>query len=67
MIFIIKGLILIKNTSIGNYAFRGCTSLTNINYQGTKSEWNNVSSVSLGWSNGSSIKTITCTDGQITI
>ena len=54
-------------TSIEFSAFRSCTSLTNINYNGTKSEWNNVSSVSLGWSYGSSIKTITCTDGQITI
>ena len=54
-------------TSIGDEAFYGCTSLTNINYNGTKSEWNNVSSASPGWSNGSSITTITCTDGQITI
>ena len=54
-------------TSIGDEAFYGCTSLTNINYNGTKSEWNNVSSASPGWSNGSSITTITCTNGQITI
>ena len=54
-------------TSIGSTAFSGCTSLTNINYQGTKSEWNNLSNNSPRWSNGSSIKTITCTDGQITI
>ena len=54
-------------TRIGNSAFAGYTSLTNINYQGTKSEWNNLSNTSPGWSDESLITTITCTDGQITI
>lgn len=29
-------------TNIGNYAFSGCSSLTTVNYTGTKEQWNNI-------------------------
>ena len=53
-------------TSIGWYAFGNCSGLTNIDFKGTKNEWNNISKDSY-WKDGSSIKTITCTDGVITL
>ena len=53
-------------TSIGDYAFRWCSSLTNITYNGTQSQWNKISKAS-SWKNNSAIKTITCTDGVITL
>ena len=54
-------------TSIGWRAFEGCSGLTtNIDFRGTKNEWNNISK-SYGWNSFSSIKTITCTDGVITL
>ena len=30
-------------TAIGQYAFYGCTNLTAVYYQGTESEWNDIS------------------------
>ena len=53
-------------TSIGNYTFGGCTSLTNITYTGTKAEWNNITKDE-DWSTTSSLTSITCTDGVITL
>ena len=53
-------------TSIGNYAFRSCSSLTNITYNGTQSQWNNISKAS-DWKTYSVIKTVTCTDGVIQV
>ena len=53
-------------TSIGNSVFCYCSDLTNIDFKGTMNEWNNISKAYY-WKNGSSIKTITCTDGVITI
>ena len=52
-------------TSIGEDAFGGCNNLTNITYNGTQSQWNNISKD--GWSLQSSIKAVTCTDGVIQI
>ena len=50
-------------TSIGNYAFRGCENLTQVNYKGTKVQWNNIN---IG-TNNSELKssTIICSDGTI--
>ena len=53
-------------TSIGGWVFNYCSSLTNIDFKGTKNEWNNIRKDSY-WKRSSSIKTITCTDGVITI
>ena len=52
-------------TSIGYKAFCWCDSLTNITYNGTQSQWNSINKNS-NW-NDSSKKTITCTDGVITL
>ena len=52
-------------TSIGYKAFWWCGSLTNITYNGTQSQWNSINKNS-NW-NDSSKKTITCTDGVITL
>ena len=53
-------------TSIANWAFGSCSSLTNITYNGTQSQWNKISKKST-WKIDSSIKTVTCTDGVITL
>ena len=53
-------------TSIGRLAFVDCKSLTNITYNGTQAKWNSINKDS-SWNNGCSIKTITCTDGVITL
>ena len=57
-------------TSIGQGAFRGCSSLTNITYNGTKEQWNKIDksivSGKVDWCD-STLKTITCTDGVITL
>ena len=58
--------ILSSVANIEGYVFRGCSSLTNITYNGTQSQCNSINKDS-GWKNGSSIKTITCTDGVITL
>ena len=57
-------------TSIGQSAFRNCSSLTNITYKGTKEQWNKINksmtSGKVDWCD-STLKTITCTDGVITL
>ena len=57
-------------TSIGQSAFRNCSSLTNITYKGTKEQWNKIDksivSGKVDWCD-STLKTITCTDGVITL
>ena len=57
-------------TSIGQYTFRYCSSLTNITYKGTKEQWNKIDKSMLSgevdWCD-STLKTITCTDGVITL
>ena len=58
-------------TSIGQDAFKNCSSLTNITYKGTKEQWNKIEKHMLDgkvddWCD-STLKTITCTDGVITL
>lgn len=57
-------------TSIGQSAFNDCSSLTNITYKGTKEQWNKIdksmTSGKVDWCD-STLKTITCTDGVITL
>ena len=53
-------------TSIGNYAFDSCISLNYISYKGTKEQWSKIK-LENEWDDKSSIKTIHCTDGDITL
>ena len=51
-------------TDIGYSAFSGCTSLTNITFQGTKARWNQISK-DYDWNAYTGNYTIHCTDGNI--
>ncbi len=53
-------------TSIGGVAFSWCINLTNITYNGTQAQWNSINKNS-NWNKIRDIKTITCTDGVITL
>lgn len=53
-------------TKIDGYAFRYCTSLTEITYASTKDNWNKISFGSQ-WKTDCPIKTVHCTDGDITL
>ncbi len=48
-------------TSIGGFAFKGCTALTTIYYEGTRAEWNAVER--WAWIGDESAVRIVCTDG----
>ena len=50
---------------IGSVFFRGCNKLTEVNYLGTKEEWENISKYR--WNELSNITKIICTDGEITL
>ena len=52
-------------TKIGTNAFNSCTNLTAINFEGTKEQWSNIN-LSDGWKD-SSLTTIHCSDGDITL
>lgn len=52
--------------SIDPYAFKGCTSLTEITYSGTQEQWNAITK-NKNWNTGSSITTVHCSDGDITL
>jgi len=51
-------------TDIEEWAFGGCTELTNITFQGTKAQWNQISKGDF-WDFKISNYTIRCTDGTI--
>lgn len=51
-------------TLIDDDAFTGCTSLENIIFNGTQEQWE---AVEKKWARLSSLKTITCTDGTISL
>lgn len=54
-----------KNLKTIDYgAFMGCADITDINYNGTKSQWNAVTKDS-SWINYSAKYTVHCTDGDI--
>ena len=53
-------------TSIGSYMLSFSTKLTNITYKGTKAQWNAITKDN-DWNKNSSVATITCTDGTITL
>ena len=52
-------------TKIGTNAFNYCTVLSAIDYEGTKEQWSNIA-LSDEW-RGSSLTTIHCSDGDITL
>ena len=51
-------------TSIEEWVFENCTNLVDIRYDGTKREWKKIS-LGKKWRVGSSIRSVTCTDGVI--
>lgn len=51
-------------TSIGGYAFDGCSSLTSVQFTGTKEQWNKVK-LHEYWAYGSEIQMVQCTDGEV--
>lgn len=52
--------------SIIEYAFNGCSNLTNITYRGTMAEWEGITFDDT-WNAGCPEMTVTCTDGTITV
>lgn len=53
-------------TSIGDSAFYNCMGLTTLTYLGSKADWAKIS-LGVSWNVNSSIKSITCNDGTITL
>jgi len=53
-------------TSIGQLAFTYCTSLNSITYKSTMNDWNNIT-LGTNWRSNSSLTTVICTDGTITL
>ena len=53
-------------TSIGDLAIVYCYRLTTINFNGTTSQWNEITKAS-AWIGYTSVKTIHCTDGDVTL
>ena len=53
-------------TLIHDYAFRGCDSLTAIEYQGTVAQWNAIEAYNNSFEGISGV-TVTCTDGTVTL
>lgn len=59
--------VVIPNTviSIDDYAFRNCTALTKINYNGTVEQWKTIIK-GIYWNAGMGTYTVCCIDGQLT-
>lgn len=53
-------------TSIGLNAFRSCSSLYEFNYNGTKSQWSNITK-NRNWKTGCPATVVHCTDGDVSI
>ena len=51
-------------TSIGDYAFCNCSNLTDIYYEGTMDQWNNID-LGTSWNRSTGTYTIHCNDGNI--
>ena len=52
-------------TYIDSLVFKGCSSLTKVDYASTQANWNNITKAR-DWNQDSNITTIVCTDGTIT-
>ena len=53
-------------TSIGEYAFQSCSSLTSITFNGTKAQWNAINK-GKDWNNNVPATLVRCIDGKIEI
>lgn len=63
----VSNLIIGKNvTSIGRFAFRHCSNLTSITYNGTVNQWDAITKTYM-WNSYSSIQVIHCADGDVTL
>lgn len=68
----LKRIIMGKNISeIKIFAFNNCSSLTDIEYNGTTQEWNSIAKITvnstIAWNSGCPEITIHCSDGSIVI
>lgn len=57
-------------TKLGGCIFDGDTSLTEVSYNSTISDWNNIEKIDTwgrSWNDGSSITVVHCTDGDINL
>lgn len=55
-------------TRIGERVFESCSNLTSIEFNGTMAQWEEISKGDeVAWNFGSSIETVVCTDGTITL
>ena len=48
-------------TTIGNWAFNGCTLLTSVTYKGTKDQWASISKDNCGIDD----RIVTCSNGKV--
>ena len=53
-------------TTIGDGAFGYCTSLSTINYEGTMSQWNNIT-IGNDWNDNVPATVVHCTDGDVSL
>ena len=53
-------------TSIGYRTFYNCTTLSDLNYIGTMSQWSSIT-LAENWNEGAAIKVVHCTDGDVNI
>ena len=53
-------------TSIGSRVFKDCSGLTALNYSGTMAEWAQIQKAA-DWNEGSSITSVVCSDGSISV
>ena len=51
---------------VGGSAFAGCVALEEIRYRGTVERWNDTQKDS-GWSDGMSVTTVHCADGDVPV
>ena len=69
--FIIPEIVVFKKvayrvTSIGLWAFDGCSSLTSITFNGTKAQWEKIQ-LGVGWNESLLTTVVRCTDGKVKI
>ena len=55
-----------KMRMIGTKTFRNCTGLTNITFNGTKSQWNSITK-GRNWNENVPASVVHCSDGDVTL
>jgi hypothetical protein len=53
-------------TNIGQHAFRGCTGLTSITFEGTIDQWNTITKQN-EWNYNVPVTEVVCSDGSVTL